>query len=126
MKKTKRKKGGHSRSASGGADDDEEHSLSHSVPNGHGHGDDGDGDGGTVAMEEPVNAVKAEEVDYGYPRIHSAFRQFVAEKKEECSNPTQLIPITKHSGITGVSFAKCNRYVKAKWRCRITDMNCTF
>ena len=69
----------------------------------------------SVLSDSQLEAVeKVVETDYGFPRIHHAFKQYVVHKNEECTNPTHLILFAKQSGIQGVHFAKCNKYFKAR------------
>eukprot|EP00485_Elphidium_margaritaceum_P017965 CAMPEP_0202732888 /NCGR_PEP_ID=MMETSP1385-20130828/187886_1 /ASSEMBLY_ACC=CAM_ASM_000861 /TAXON_ID=933848 /ORGANISM="Elphidium margaritaceum" /LENGTH=921 /DNA_ID=CAMNT_0049399211 /DNA_START=46 /DNA_END=2811 /DNA_ORIENTATION=+ len=73
-------------------------------------------------MMEPVTPsihifakrASALEQNYGYPMVHQVFKRYHADKRQHCKNPTHLVLFAKKCAIAGVTFAKANKYFKAR------------
>merc|ERR1712107_228086 len=64
--------------------------------------------------EEPIENNVAVENDYGYAAVHAAFKQYFAANDAECTAAPKLLLFAKKNGISGVTFANSNKYLKAR------------
>merc|ERR1712228_568083 len=64
--------------------------------------------------QENESVVVAVENDYGYSTVHDAYKQYFGVHNAECTAAPKLLLFAKKNGISGVTFANANKYLKAR------------
>merc|ERR1712228_582964 len=64
--------------------------------------------------QENESVVVAVENDYGYSTVHDAYKKYFGVHNAECTAAPKLLLFAKKNGISGVTFANANKYLKAR------------